>query len=230
MARMILLHGSWLGGWVWADVAARLRASGHVVETPTIIGCGERADEARIATLSRAIEELAALVDDGEPAVVVAHSFAGMPAFCVADASPRRFVTLILLDAVVPQNGKSVADLYPAERVAQAHHDAQATGTVPPIDAAQLAPDLPEDQQAAVAAQLRPMPLGLLTEAARLRHGGLTQVRFASAYCTNSLPTIRPFADAAAGFGQTCWLDAGHLPMLSRPETVADFIGRSAWP
>jgi pimeloyl-ACP methyl ester carboxylesterase len=227
---MILLHGSWLGGWVWADVAARLRADGHVVETPTIIGCGERAEEAGVATLSGAIEELALLLRGREPAVVVAHSYAGVPTLCVAGAQPRLVKSLVLLDAVVPQHEKSVADIYPADRVAQAISDAQATGTVPPIDPAQLAPDLSADGHAALAARLRPMPLALLTEAARLENGGLAGVRFACAYCTNTLPTIRPFADAAARLGETRWLEAGHLAMLSRPAVVADFIGQSARP
>ena len=39
----VLIHGAWRGGWCWRDVAARLRAAGHEVYTPTMTGLGERA-------------------------------------------------------------------------------------------------------------------------------------------------------------------------------------------
>ena len=41
-ATYVLVHGTWHGGWVWQDVADRLRAGGHRVYTPTCTGCGER--------------------------------------------------------------------------------------------------------------------------------------------------------------------------------------------
>ena len=41
-ATFVLVHGTWHGGWVWQDVANRLRAMGHRVYTPTCTGCGER--------------------------------------------------------------------------------------------------------------------------------------------------------------------------------------------
>ena len=33
-ANFVLVHGTWHGGWVWQDVANRLRAMGHRVYTP----------------------------------------------------------------------------------------------------------------------------------------------------------------------------------------------------
>ena len=41
-ATFVLVHGTWHGGWVWQDVANKLRAMGHRVYTPTCTGCGER--------------------------------------------------------------------------------------------------------------------------------------------------------------------------------------------
>ena len=34
----MLVHGTWLGGWIWHDVAEKLRALGHQVYTPTLTG------------------------------------------------------------------------------------------------------------------------------------------------------------------------------------------------
>src|SRR5690349_4967489 len=38
----VLVHGAYGGGYVWKYVAARLRAKGHRVLTPTLTGLGER--------------------------------------------------------------------------------------------------------------------------------------------------------------------------------------------
>ena len=41
----MLVHGAWHGAWCWDEVTDALRASGHQVQTPTLTGLGERADE-----------------------------------------------------------------------------------------------------------------------------------------------------------------------------------------
>ena len=40
MANFVLVHGTWAGGWMWRDVAERLRAKGHLVFTPTLTSRG----------------------------------------------------------------------------------------------------------------------------------------------------------------------------------------------
>ncbi len=40
MTAIVLLHGSFHGGWCWREAAARLRALGHAVFTPTLTGLG----------------------------------------------------------------------------------------------------------------------------------------------------------------------------------------------
>jgi pimeloyl-ACP methyl ester carboxylesterase len=42
MAKFVLCHGGWAGGWQWQGVASLLRAKGHEVFTPTFTGLGER--------------------------------------------------------------------------------------------------------------------------------------------------------------------------------------------
>ena len=47
MANIVLIHGAYQGGWIWRDVASRLRDRGHNVLAPTLDGCGERASALR---------------------------------------------------------------------------------------------------------------------------------------------------------------------------------------
>ncbi|TPW12156.1 MAG: hypothetical protein FD130_1827 [Halothiobacillaceae bacterium] len=42
MTTYVLVHGASAGGFVWRDVATRLRHAGHEVYTPTLTGLGER--------------------------------------------------------------------------------------------------------------------------------------------------------------------------------------------
>jgi hypothetical protein len=43
----VLVHGAYQGGWIWKEVATRLRDQGHCVFVPTLDGCGERAYQLR---------------------------------------------------------------------------------------------------------------------------------------------------------------------------------------
>ncbi len=39
---IVIVHGAWVGGWRWRQVADDLQARGHRVFTPTLTGLGER--------------------------------------------------------------------------------------------------------------------------------------------------------------------------------------------
>jgi hypothetical protein len=36
MSKLVLVHGSYQGGWVWQRVATRFRDAGHTVYAPTL--------------------------------------------------------------------------------------------------------------------------------------------------------------------------------------------------
>ena len=81
MTNFVLIHGAFQGGWIWKTVATRLRTEGHLVFTPTLDGCGERAYQLRpgITTETQA-EELAKFLwsEDLHDLVLVGASAGGM--------------------------------------------------------------------------------------------------------------------------------------------------------
>ncbi|MEL7297413.1 MAG: alpha/beta fold hydrolase [Pseudomonadota bacterium] len=101
----LLVHGTWHGGWVWRDVAARLRSAGHRVVTPTLTGCGEREHlsgpdvglETHITDLVNVIrfEELTNII-------VVGHSFTGVAMTGLIDRMPDNIRHAVYFDAIVP--------------------------------------------------------------------------------------------------------------------------------
>lgn len=111
-ATFLLVHGTWLGGWIWADVADRLRAMGHRVFTPTLTGCGERHHlTGPDVGLETHIRDLAGVIDwEGlDQVILVAHSFSGVAATGAADRRRDRIRRMVFFDALIPAPGRMSA-------------------------------------------------------------------------------------------------------------------------
>ena len=114
MATFVLMHGAFQGGWVWHNVASFLRRENHEVYTPTLTGTGERVHllEPGIE-LNTYIRDLANVIsfESLSDVILVGHSYAGMIISAVADRLPNKISHLVYLDAVVPEEGKSFAQI-----------------------------------------------------------------------------------------------------------------------
>ena len=67
MARFLLVHGAWGGGWVWDDVASALAQRGHDVAAPDL-----PCEDIDLTQL-----DYAAALGPHADAIVVGHSLAG---------------------------------------------------------------------------------------------------------------------------------------------------------
>src|ERR1700761_8505199 len=119
----VLVHGAGHGGWCFARVADLLREQGHRVFTPTLSGLAERSDEnVRSINLTTHINEIVKLFkwQELDDVVLCGHSYGGMVIGGVADKIPERIRNLVFLDAVIPENGKSMTDyVFPGEALLQ---------------------------------------------------------------------------------------------------------------
>jgi pimeloyl-ACP methyl ester carboxylesterase len=123
MATFVLVHGGWAGGWQWRRVAGPLRAAGHDVFTPTLTGLGERVHLASPAiALNTHVEDVANVLhyEDLTDVILVGYSYSGMVITGVAERMPERLAQLVYLDAFVPEDGQSLADLLGPQVMAQA--------------------------------------------------------------------------------------------------------------
>lgn len=117
MATYVLVHGGGHGGWCYKPVAARLRAGGHDVYTPTLTGLGERHHLIGPGVgLGTHIDDVVNVLvyEDLTDVVLVGHSYGGMVITGVADRALERVGHLVFLDAAQPRHGESLADLTPA--------------------------------------------------------------------------------------------------------------------
>lgn len=169
MANFVLIHGAFHGGWCWCHVERRLRAEGHEVFCPTLTGLGERAHllgpevdlDAHIADIVNLIEG-----EEIDNAVLVSHSYGGMPATGAADRLADRLSALVYLDAYTPADGDSAMSV----RNAQPGHlplpEPEEGYSMPSPDATAFGLD--GEQAAWVDRRLTPHPFATMTQPIRL--------------------------------------------------------------
>src|SRR5215470_8251164 len=139
MADFVLVHGGWIGAWCWSRVTPLLLQAGHRVFTPTLTGLGERAHLlTREVGLSTHIQDVVAVIESEElqRIVLVGQSYAGVVITGVADRMPERLSHLVYLDAFVPGNGQSIADLVGPQMMASLQEAGKSAGEgwrVPPL-------------------------------------------------------------------------------------------------
>lgn len=227
----VLIHGAFHGAWCWKDVAARLRAAGHVVYTPTWTGLGERSHLLHCQpTLETFIEDVAQVIryEDLQDVVLVGHSFAGSTVSALADRMPERLRHLVYLDALVLQSGESSADRSPA-RVEGYRQRALASDqplSIPPADPAAFGITDP-DQSAWVKGKVTPHPLQTYYDKLVLQHpltNGLPTTYIAcSSPFFESTAASRAFAQQASGW-HYLEIPTAHDAMLLLPRELTEML------
>jgi pimeloyl-ACP methyl ester carboxylesterase len=112
---VVFVHGAWGGGWQYARVQPLLEEAGHKVFRPTMTGLGERVHLAGPDVgLSTHIEDIVKVLEfeDLRQVVLVGHSYGGMVIAGVAERVPDRIAKLVYFDAILPEDGDSVASLF----------------------------------------------------------------------------------------------------------------------
>lgn len=130
MSTFVLVHGAWQSNGTWDLLVPLLEQPGHRVLAPVLSGLGT--DQGRLSpdiTLGQHVEDVSRqLANLPDPVILVGHSYAGMIISGVAETNPTRIKRLVFVDAFIPENGKSVLDLLPAEMGARFRNIAREHG------------------------------------------------------------------------------------------------------
>jgi pimeloyl-ACP methyl ester carboxylesterase len=219
----VVAHGAWSSGWAWKKLHAPLTARGHRLVTPSYTGLGERAHLARPEIdLDTHITDVVNVLEfeDLRDVVLIGHSYGGVVATGVADRARERLRRLIYLDAFVPEDGQSLADLTGGEAALRAR--ALDGWRVPPNP---VPDDTPAEDLDWIAARRLNQPLGTLLQPLKLTRGPLTLPRD-YVLCTKS-DTFRPYAERAREAGWPVHeLDSSHNPHITVPEALAALLDR----
>lgn len=226
MSTYVLLHGAYLGGWVYNRVTPHLRAAGHTVFTPTLDGCAERHHALRpgIDTESQAAEVAEMLFfEDLQDVVLFGTSTGGMVACRVAEIARERIGRIVLADALLLFDGECVSDQFkPPANIATD------LGVCPsPEDAAnRMFASLSGETKKWALARYRPHPIAAMQ--ARVKLDNFWQQRWNASviWCKQSANPPVSHLRRAADTLKASWheLDTGHYPMLTEPEKLAQLM------
>ncbi len=110
--RFVLVHGAFVGSWIWEPLAERLEELGHTTESPDLPGSGKDPTPPEEVTLDAYAQRICELLDDGdEPAILVANSMGGIVISEAAARRPDRITRLVYVAAFLPADGQSLVDL-----------------------------------------------------------------------------------------------------------------------
>jgi pimeloyl-ACP methyl ester carboxylesterase len=226
MARFVLVHGAFAGGWIWEPLGERLEAAGHSVEAPDLVGL----------TLGAYVSRLAGVLDERpDPAIVVAGSMGGVVATQVAARMPDRFARLIYSAAFVPQDGQSLLDLtrLPEGRDDQTQANLVVAGDppmawVPDAIARRTAFACCSDAVAAWALERRrPQAVAPFGEPVDLDGFRFGTIRTTYVLCQRDQsipPALQRRMLTAAGCTDVVELDTDHVPQLSAKAELAELL------
>jgi pimeloyl-ACP methyl ester carboxylesterase len=218
---VILVHGAWHGPWAWEAVIERLTAEG--IRTVAVDLPSKGIETALLGDLHDDAEAVRASVDAaGGPALVVAHSYGGLPVSeGVADCANAAH--LIYLTAFMLEPGQSLLGL---------------RGGVEPEwwltseDGRTYLPENPEHvfyndctPEVAARAAARIVPQRKAVFAQELRAAAWQRVPSTYVVCErdNAIPPAVQ-ERMAAHAGTISRIGAGHSPFLSRPHDVQAII------
>jgi pimeloyl-ACP methyl ester carboxylesterase len=131
MAVYVLVPGGFGGSWIWREVARSLWAAGHEAYTPSLTGMGERVHLANPdINLSTWVEDVINEItfSNLDEVILVGFSFGGMTITGVAEKIPEHISKVVYLDAYVPEDGLSAADLLGPEISSMIVQSAQLNG------------------------------------------------------------------------------------------------------
>lgn len=233
---IVLLHGAWHGGWCWERVTPLLKQAGHEVFTPTLPGQGERiAEIGPSISLRTHIDDLVAYLKSRrlENVVLVGHSYGGIVISGVADRVAPRLRKLIYLDALVLDNGQSIASLSGPSweaRMQSVREKGRGVG-LPPLPAQAFGVLNPQDQ-AWLEARLTLQPVHTFDQALMLRHPLGNGVPKVYVDCNEpAMGAVRAFKEKVrqqAGWLPMETLPTGHDAMVTMPDGVARLVLKHA--
>jgi hypothetical protein len=208
MARFVLVHGAWHGGWCFGRLAGELADRGHDVGTPDL-----PCEEIGLTPL-----DYARAVGRQPDAIVVGHSLGG---FTIPHIEARARVYL----AALPPLGRREIDECFAEGFGGTLRDAHGRSYWPGADtaAARLYPDCSRTQSDWAFAQLRPQAR-LEPAPAGFGEGDVVIATLGDA----AVDPGWQIRTARTHGARVIELDSGHSPFFTQPDELAEMLSSLA--
>jgi pimeloyl-ACP methyl ester carboxylesterase len=238
MSTFVLVHGAWHRGDAFAEVADILRADGHVVHTPTLVGNGP--GDAKSTGLEEAVTSLTDYITKNsiKDAVLLGHSYGGIVITVAADRLSEGTVRrLVYWSAYVPLDGESLVDITPPAFGEMFNQICEPDGGVPmmwEIFREALINDADEETARRCHSRLTTQPLSTMTDKAKLsRNPADLPVGKSFIHCQEDL--IYPASEGGwhprfserLGLFRFVSMPGSHEVCFTNPQGLADSIVRA---
>lgn len=230
MATFVLVHGAWLGGWVWGRVATDLRARGHQVFTPTLTGLGERRHllhlDVGLPTHQRDLQMLFQF-EGLTRAVLVGHGYGAIVVRLLL-GEQRGIARAAFIDPWPVGPGATVATSLPRDTLARLNeswqsHDGTATYE-PPVST--LVAGLSRRDAEWVEERLTPLPAAVLDGSVAAYRQPEDVPLFE--VVTSSRDMFAADPASVSGSIPAVEIGAAYLAMISKPDAVAELLDNFA--
>ncbi|GAB3160151.1 alpha/beta fold hydrolase [Amycolatopsis stemonae] len=219
MSTFLLVHGAWHAGRCWDRVVPLLESAGHRVLAPSLTGYGETAHLLSPEVgLGTHVDDVVRLLEGEHDVVLVGHSYAGLVISGAADRVPERIARLVFLDAMVPEDGETAADVIPMTKQLV---DAAVDGwRVPPMG---LFGVTDPDDVAWLRSMLSDQPVRCLTEPVRLTNPAAKAIPRTHIHCVGGPPSGIARRPVPAG-EPVRELPTGHDCMITMPAELTELL------
>jgi pimeloyl-ACP methyl ester carboxylesterase len=111
MATFILIAGAWHSAWCWERLTPLLKAVGHHVVTPDLIGMGDEPAPVADMTVAAWADQVAEITRaEPQPVILVGHSRAGIVISEAAERAPDAIAMLVYVAAFLLPDGVKVGE------------------------------------------------------------------------------------------------------------------------
>lgn len=226
----VLLHGAGLGAWIWEDVRKQLSSPAVAIDFPgrgklDSIGTDKLPMEHYVQAAADQVRSFSP-----QKLILVTHSISGVLGLELAERLQERVVGFLAIGAAIPRGRGSFISSLPIMNRMFMRLILSMAGTKPPESAMRsgLCSDLDEEVAKLVVERFVPESKRLYSDAIK-RRGRLPHaayIRLTEDREFNEQIQGRMIANLQAD--EVIDLASGHLPMLSRPEELADILNRYA--
>ncbi len=225
MANFVLVPGAWLGAWSWKTVVPVLEKAGHAAYPVTLTGMGDRVHLAsRDVGMETAVQDVLNVVKYNgiDRFVLVGHSFAGKVAAAVADRAHEKVERVIYLDAFRPERVMTPQGGFDATREFGPPPPGSYGIPLTEETIRRIGPDVQGANLAWMRSMATPWPVKLAADPITLSKN-YDEVKEAYVFCTLSGDPVDEIVAGKWGRldGPHKIIQAGHWPMITKPEELA---------
>ncbi|WP_188188470.1 alpha/beta fold hydrolase [Nonomuraea sp. SYSU D8015] len=229
---VVLVHGAFADASSWSGVIGRLQRAGYPVKAPANPLRGLASDASYLRSVLNTVTG---------PVVLVGHSYGGAVITNAAKDDPD-VKALVFVAAYAPDEGEATiqaasqfeGSLLVPDNLDAAHYPLPGGGEgtdisiKPGVFREAFAADLPLSLTKVMAASQRPLELGALSEVTAGAAWHDVPSWFVVARADNAIPAAAQRFAAKRMKAQTIEVSASHAVAVSRPDAVAEVIGRAA--